>query len=146
MYLFYKEVSFSVQHTTLYLALQPCIAMMRSFIQIMRALPHLHSCFVFAKQSRLRTQYMNRVLIHYCNVKKTHYLSLHLSFSTLIYSNSLTWSNVLGFTRPASHRTFPRTATFLFLNFSPLPPNLPITQLETVSLENQRARFCHWVS
>lgn len=78
MYLFYKEVSFSVRYATLYLALQPCIAMMHSFIRIMRALPHLHSCFAFAKQSRLRTQYMNRVLIHYCNEKKTHDLSLHL--------------------------------------------------------------------
>lgn len=78
MYLFYKEVSFSVQHATLYLALQPCIAMMHSFIRIMRSLPQLHSCLVFAKQSSVRTQYMNKILIHYCNVKKTHYLSLHL--------------------------------------------------------------------
>lgn len=35
----------------------------------------------------------------------------------------------------------------LLLNFSPLPPDLlPIPQLGTVSLENHRPRFCHWVS
>lgn len=50
---------------------------------------------------------------------------------------------------PASHNPFPWTAiSFLFFSFSfsLLPPDLlPIPQGRAASLENHKARFCHWV-
>lgn len=49
---------------------------------------------------------------------------------------------------PASHSPFQSTATsVLLLSFSLLTLYLlPFPQLGTVSLQNHRARFCHWVS
>lgn len=144
---FIREVSFSVQYATLFLALQPRISMMYSFIWITRSSPHLYGCFVFAKRSTVRSQYTNWVLMHYCNMKKktSPFICGFLHpFTAIVSPEAMFWAS----SGPASHCPFPRTATsFLFLNFCPLLPDLlPISPLGTVSLENHRARFCHWVS
>lgn len=63
---------------------------------------------------------MNRVLIHYCNTKNPHYLSLHLWFYTPTYNivspenQAMFWASP----GPVPLALFPGTAiSFLFLPF-----------------------------
>lgn len=135
---FVQEVSFSVQYATLYLALQPCISMMYSFIRITGSLPHLYGCFLFAKQSKYsevpgHEQSTNTLLQYEENPLPCICGFPHL-FIVIVSPDAMFWASP----GPASHSPFPRTAiSFCFLpfNFSPLPPDLlPIPQLGIVSL------------
>lgn len=86
-----------------------------------------HPCYTFfgglclqSKISTVRSKSMNGVLIHYCNTKKPHYLSLHLQFSTPTYNivspenQAMFWASV----GPAPQPPFPGTAiSLLFLPF-----------------------------